>query len=231
MNMKQFLIVWALALTLGLTAQAASQKHRHHVAGGTLTVTTTTVPDSTDESIAAFSDTTDAATDSLASNGTYVQSDDDFPFSDSQVDFMTKMADRFGGFFAFLVVLLVFLFLGAPFIIIALVLWLVFRNRNRRYKLAEKAMETGQPLPEEFMKTEHQNDDLLWRKGIKNIAVGIGLVAFFYCLGADPLAGIGWLVTLYGAGQAVIAKTSSSKNHKYDSNDNGFDKYYDDGKQ
>ena len=75
-------------------------------------------------------------------------------------------------------------------------------------------METGQPIPQEFIRTEQQTDDYLWKKGIKNTALGLGLVAFFYCLGADPLVGIGWLVALFGVGQAVIARTSASKRDK-----------------
>ena len=76
-------------------------------------------------------------------------------------------------------------------------------NRNRRYQLAEKAMENGQQIPEELLKQRSVDSDL-WKRGIKHIAVGLGLVALFYCLGADPLTGIGWLVAIYGAGQAFI---------------------------
>ena len=217
--MKKYFIALALALTLGTTAQAASQKHRHNPAiTATAPVSTTdeqqTDAPKTDEGIEAYSDTTSAVIDSVADSGTYVSVDDMFPFDDEQLNFIEKMLNRFGGFFAFLIILLVFLFLAAPFIVLALVLWLIFRNRNRRYKLAEKAMETGQPIPQEFIRTEQQSDEYLWKKGIKNAALGLGLVAFFYCLGADPLTGIGWLVALFGVGQAVIARTSASKRDK-----------------
>ncbi|MBP3756806.1 MAG: hypothetical protein J6I61_05930 [Prevotella sp.] len=215
--MKKFIIVLAFALTLGTVAQAASQKDRHTPAV-TATANSADQPKSdeqvTDEGIEAYSDTTSAVIDSVANSGTYVSVDDSFPFDDEHLDFAEKMFERFGGFFAFLIILLVFLFLSAPFIVLALVLWLIFRNRNRRYKLAEKAMETGQPIPQEFIRTEQQTDDYLWKKGIKNTALGLGLVAFFYCLGADPLVGIGWLVALFGVGQAVIARTSASKRDK-----------------
>ena len=203
-NMKKFIIVLAFALTLGTVAQAASQKDRHAPAV-TATVNSADQPKSdeqvTDEGIEAYSDTTSAVIDSVADSGTYVSVDDSFPFDEEHLDFVEKMFERFGGFFAFLIIL-------------ALVLWLIFRNRNRRYKLAEKAMETGQPIPQEFIRTEQQTDDYLWKKGIKNTALGLGLVAFFYCLGADPLVGIGWLVALFGVGQAVIARTSASKRDK-----------------
>ena len=233
-NMKKYFILLVLALTLGITSQAASQKHRHNPAitapasASSSTASSTSVGSSTpttqpDEGIEAYSDTTSAVIDSLADSGTYVTIDDAFPFDDSDFAFAEKMIDRFGGFFAFLIILLVFLFLAAPFIILALVLWLIFRNRNRRYKLAEKAMETGQPLPQELIRTEQQSDEYLWKKGIKNTALGIGLVAFFYCLGADPLVGIGWLVALFGVGQAVIAKTSASKRDKQSDDFKYFD--------
>ena len=54
----------------------------------------------------------------------------------------------------------------------------------------------------EIQKQSADND--LWRRGVVHMATGLGLVALFHCLGADPLAGIGWLVAFYGAGQAFI---------------------------
>ena len=37
-------------------------------------------------------------------------------------------------------------------------------------------------------------------------------MAFFYCLGADPLTGIGWLVMFYGIGQAIIGYRDRKRN-------------------
>ena len=42
-------------------------------------------------------------------------------------------------------------------------------------------------------------------------------------VGADPLVGIGWLVALFGVGQAVIAKTSASKRDKQSDDFKYFD--------
>ena len=81
-------------------------------------------------------------------------------------------------------------------------------------------MESGQQIPQELVRTELQSDEYLWKKGIKNVFLGIGLAILFKCLGADALTGIGWLVALYGVGQAVISKTSSRKRDRYDDNIN-----------
>ena len=121
-----------------------------------------------------------------------------------------------GTIVAILVILVMLLIAIAPFLVVIFIVYLVFKNRRQRYELAEKAMSSGQQIPQELVRTERQSDDYLWKKGIKNIFVGIGLAILFKCLGADPLTGIGWLVALYGVGQAVISKTSSSKHDKQD---------------
>ena len=121
-----------------------------------------------------------------------------------------------GTILGILLAIAVLLMALAPFLFVAFIIYLIFKNRRQRYELAEKAMSSGQQIPQELVRTERQSDDYLWKKGIKNIFVGIGLAILFRCLGADPLTGIGWLVALYGVGQAVIAKTSSSKHDKQD---------------
>ena len=76
-NMKKYFILLVLALTLGITSQAASQKHRHNPAitapasASSSTASSTSVGSSTpttqpDEGIEAYSDTTSAVIDSLA---------------------------------------------------------------------------------------------------------------------------------------------------------------------
>ena len=104
------------------------------------------------------------------------------------------------------------LVLLAPFIIIILVLRYLVREHNDRVTLAEKAMETGQPIPDELMAVDKQSDEYLHRRGIRNIWIGIGMALMFGIWGSDMLTGIGLLVLCYGIGQIMIARSSTKKN-------------------
>ena len=55
------------------------------------------------------------------------------------------------------------------------------------------------------------SDEWLWRRGIRNLAIGAGLGLLFICMGAKPLAGIGLLIGCYGAGQMIMARSSVNK--------------------
>ena len=213
--MKRYLIIILLAGALLAPVTIQAQKHRHHPQ----VVNPTSLPDDT-AGIVAYSDTT-----SIDTAGTSLPAsvDDDFDDEDVYVDNfpLNDLKDMFGvgvggTIVAILVILVTLLIAIAPFLVVIFIVYLVFKNRRQRYELAEKAMSSGQQIPQELVRTERQSDDYLWKKGIKNIFVGIGLAILFKCLGADPLTGIGWLVALYGVGQAVISKTSSSKHDKQD---------------
>ncbi len=213
--MKRYLIIILLAGALLAPVTIQAQKHRHHPQ----VVNPTSLPDDT-AGIVAYSDTTsiDTAGTSLPASVNDNLDDEDFDVDDfSLFDLKDMFGIGVGGtILAIFIVLMTVLVALAPFLIIALVFYLIFKNRRQRYELAEKAMDSGQQIPQELIRTERQSDDYLWKKGIKNIFVGIGLAILFKCLGADPLTGIGWLVALYGVGQAVISKTSSSKRDKQD---------------
>lgn len=213
--MKRYLIIILLAGALLAPVTIQAQKHRHHPQ----VVNPTSLPNDT-AGIVAYSDTT-----SIDTAGTSLPAsvDDDFDDEDVYVDNfpLNDLKDMFGvgvggTIVAILVILVMLLIAIAPFLVVIFIVYLVFKNRRQRYELAEKAMSSGQQIPQELVRTERQSDDYLWKKGIKNIFVGIGLAILFKCLGADPLTGIGWLVALYGVGQAVISKTSSSKHDKQD---------------
>lgn len=118
----------------------------------------------------------------------------------------------FGGVVvAVLVVLFLLLVVLSPFILVAVILYLVFKRNNRRYKLIEKSIETGQPLPDDVRASLLDSKEVLWRKGVKNIFIGLGIAVLFFTLDIDELTGVGLFVALYGAGQAVIARTSARK--------------------
>ena len=134
---------------------------------------------------------------------------DDNPFS--LIAYLTSVGVG-GVIVAIFFVLLCLLVVFSPVILIAVILYLVFKRRNERYKIVEKAIETGRPLPRDMRGDMLEGKDVLFRKGIRNASIGLGIVAFALCVGSNWVGGIGLIVAFYGAGQAVIARTSGKKN-------------------
>lgn len=221
MNMKQKLMIFALMIALGTTA-VAQPKHRHHAVADTAAVVNNdaaTAADkaNADEPIEAFSDTTSVAVGNATVPRVYVDDDFDFVSDDFEdmPDWLVKLLGGsigvFGGVVAILAMLFVILILLAPFIVAILVMRYLVRRHNDRVALASKAMETGQPLPEELMPVDKQSDDYLRRRGIRNIWIGIGMMVMFGIWDADMLTGVGALVLCYGIGQVFIARSSQKK--------------------
>ena len=214
-----------MATLLALPAFPSAQKHRHTPR------TENTVPsdpkmvntpvDEDTMGIEAFSDTTyvdttDTSSIHVGTNGNGIDWDDD-----GVIDENLSVEDILGLFglgvsstLVAIVGVVALIFVAVfPFLIIALIVWLIVRSRNRRYRIAEKAVENGQPIPDQFMETE---DSDMWQRGVKNIFIGLGIAVLFYCFGFESLAGIGWLVAICGVGQAIIGKTTKRNNNRND---------------
>ncbi len=222
---KLILLTLALAIISGNTANSAYAQQQDK--GKTKSVTlTATVPQDEDEEIVAYSDTTSASDTTLYNkgkthinigpNGISINGNDDMEDFDIGDEWLLSILKGTAGtgaiLFAILIVLLVFLFLIAPFIIIALIIWYLVRRDKKRAEIANKAMESGQPIPQEKLPVERQTDDYLWKKGIRNAFLGLGLFIADFFLGSDILSAIGVIIACMGIGQAIIAKTSSKSN-------------------
>lgn len=93
-----------------------------------------------------------------------------------------------------------------PLIIVVLLIRFLVKRHNDQVRLAEMAMESGQPISDEQMPLSKKSPDYMWRRGIRNVSIGIGLMLFFWFLGAEPLVGIGGLVACLGAGQMFMVR-------------------------
>lgn len=124
---------------------------------------------------------------------------------------MDGIMDGFKGFVWISIITIISIF-ALPAIIIFLVLNYRSKKRKERYQVIEKAIESGQPLPEEFVEKTKEEDDAIRVKGIKNIFLGLGLAIFFYAM-TDVffLACIGLLIMFNGIGQLVIFYTRPRK--------------------
>ena len=85
-------------------------------------------------------------------------------------------------------------------------------------KLAQMAMEKGQPIPENLL--NNQPDELgdEYQKGMRQCFVGVGLMIFLWYAAGSIGFGIGALVFCIGLGKVFAAKSVGRKNQDIDNN-------------
>lgn len=176
----------------------------------------TTPPDE----IEAFSDTTSSQSGSVVTPPVPLDPDFDDFFDDEDDDpvegqifnsFWDGMdANSFMGM-GFVLAVLIIIFVISPIVIIGLILWFIYKNRKNRMRLAEMAMQNGQPIPDELMPKAEETPDVVQQKGIRQICLGIGLTFLLGWVAGKIGAGIGILVLCIGLGNLLIARSSKNK--------------------
>ena len=200
--MKKVLIVFTLMLTLGMSVQAASQKHRHTPRGTELVDTT-----KHNSGVDAFSDTT--SIDSAYSSSF----DDDWDSDDPVEKGVGKMLENIFSDSAVVpgmviaIIAIVIIFLLAPLLIIIAIFYFVNKNRKEKMKLAQMAMEKGQPIPDELLNNVPDEVSDEYQKGMRQCFVGVGLMIFLYFAAGTIGFGIGALVFCIGLGKVLAAKS------------------------
>ena len=115
-----------------------------------------------------------------------------------------------------------------PIVIIVAVLFYRYYNRKKKYELAQKIVESGQPLPADFAKAleeeyNREEDKGLYEKGVKNVAIGIAFSIFMYLLTNNlGLACIGLFIIANGVSQLLASnhqKGLKSRENSTDTND------------
>lgn len=105
------------------------------------------------------------------------------------------------------------LFFGLPILILFLVFYYRNKSRKQKFLLMQQALASGQPLPKDVFKEVALPDNRV--KGIKNVALGLGLVIFLWLLtGEASISCIGLLIMCIGIGQLVIYYTTPKKEEK-----------------
>lgn len=207
-DMKKYLIAFAMILVLGAGSESAAQTHRHHPR-------TAVVADSTEkDALEAYSDTTDTVMYQGAAQQTGMDDDDDDTGGFYR---FWGMPDHFPDAIVAIVAILS-IFVLSPVFIIALVFYFIYKNRKQKIKLAEMAMRSGQPIPDQLLKDVRQTDNAAWNSGISQSFVGIGLIIFFSFIGTETGVGAGFLVLFMGLGKLVIAWTSKKRNINNENN-------------
>ena len=210
-----------MVLALSMNANAAAQKHRH--------TPRTEQVDSTKnnpDAIEAFSDTTavsstsDAADESEQHVIQYANDDARGILHEifSGLDDTAIAGMIFAAFVLFL------LFVLAPILIICAVFYFINRNRKDRIKLAQMAMEKGQPIPEDLLKEKvHNVDRTDYQTGLRQMFTGVGLAIFLGIVVGDIGFGIGALVFFIGLGKWYIARQAGGMDNSSQYNNRNND--------
>ena len=220
--MKQYLIAIAMMLVLGMNAQAASQKHRH--------TPRTEQVDSTknnQDAIEAFSDTTSADSEDAEDDKYITQRHRTTTYTtSSDVKELKEVMEGVGGIFgpmmAVGIVTIVVIFFLLPLLIIIAIFYFVNKNRKERYKLAQMAIQNGQPIPDDILKNQTSssmsgND---YQTGVRQMFTGVGLAIFLGIIIGKVGIGIGALVFFIGLGKWFIARQNGDMGNNDPLNNN-----------
>ena len=115
-------------------------------------------------------------------------------------------SDDIAGMLFILAIIFIIFVLSPVFIIIAL-FYFLHKNRKDKMRLAQMAIQQGQPIPDALLKEADldQND---YQKGMRQCFVGIGLMVFLGYAAGHVGFGIGALVFCIGLGKVFASKTS-----------------------
>ena len=217
--MKKLIFTMALLLTLSVGMQAAGQKHRH-------TPQEELVDSANNNGIEVYSDTT--STDTSASHhGKVSITTPTSPWSSSTTTYEFE-DENFGnvvrhlfseidgkdlaGMFFVLAVLFI-LFVLAPVLIIVALFYFINKNRKEKMRLAQMAMQQGQPIPDQLLEEKPEDADEEYQKGMRQCFVGVGLMIFLGYAAGNVGFGVGALVFCIGLGKVFASKTARKKNN------------------
>ena len=233
--MKKTLIAMAMLLTIGMGVQAAGQKHRH-------TPQAELVDSTSKNAVEVYSDTTSTDTANSSStvtkrkgtvtvtyptspwssrSTTYEVDDDDAENIITNLFNDMDQKDLMGMFFVLCVLLIVFVL--APVLIIIALFYFINKNRKQKMKLAQMAMQQGQPIPDQLLEDKVTDVDAEYQKGMRQCFVGVGLMIFLGYAAGQVGFGIGALVFCIGLGKVFASRTARKNNNRDFPNDNRRD--------
>ncbi len=219
--MKKILITMTLLLTLTAGLQAASQRHRH-------TPQQTVLADSTSQdAVEVYSDTTSAtASDTTVTakrkvtvttrtspwstrTTTYeLDADEDDSMSGIFNSIFRQMDGNDMTAILFALGALCIIFVLAPVLIIIALFYFINKNRKEKMRLAQMAVQQGQPIPDRLLEDRTENTDDEYQKGMRQCFVGVGLMIFLGYAAGQVGFGIGALVFCIGLGKVFASRTA-----------------------
>lgn len=205
--MKKTLIAMTLLLALGTGAETVAQNHRH-----TPRQQAELVDTAKQNAVEVYSDTTSAA-GSQAAMDDWEQADDDSSKDVKMKDVLLNSMGKIQMEFVFVLGILLIIFVIAPVCIIIALFYFINKNRAQKMKLAEMAMQKGQPIPEKLLEDKVNTVTDEYQKGLRQCFVGVGLMIFLGLVADEVGFGIGALVFCIGLGKLVAAKMAEKNNN------------------
>lgn len=215
--MKKVLITLAMLLALGSGVQAAGQKHRH-------TPQAELVDSTNKDGVEVYSDTTSTDTTIQASKGhvtintpmgsqswDYSVDDEDLGSIIHNVFSDMKGSDLAGILLVLGVLLIIFVL--APVLIIIALFYFINKNRKEKMRLAQMAMQQGQPIPDQLLNDSPASVNDEYQKGMRQCFVGVGLMVFLGYAAGNVGFGIGALVFCIGLGKVFASRTARKNNN------------------
>ena len=213
--MKKVLITLTMVLALSMGVQAAAQKHRH--------TPQQELTDSTSkDAVEVYSDTTSVDTVTITkhkskvtvttptspwSSRTTTYEIDDDDFGSVVHNALSHMDSKDIGGMIFVLCVLLIIFVLAPVLIIIALFYFINKNRKEKMRLAQMAMQQGQPIPDQLLKDAPADTDDEYQKGMRQCFVGVGLMVFLGYAAGQVGFGIGALVFCIGLGKVIVAKS------------------------
>jgi len=121
------------------------------------------------------------------------------------------------------IVAIIVIFLLAPLLIIIAIFYFVNKNRRERYKLAQMAIQNGQPIPDQILRDQTAEDIMTNREyqtGLRQMFTGVGLAIFLGLLIGKIGIGIGALVFFIGLGKWFISRQNNNMGNNDPLNNN-----------
>lgn len=115
-----------------------------------------------------------------------------------------------GGMALMIPILAVLLIFGGPLLLVILLAVMHFRSRNRQAELQHasiaRVVESGQPVPEDILRQSLQTSVHQGVRGLRNIGLGLGLLAFLWVVFGPRAGAIGFLFIGIGLSQVAVWK-------------------------
>ena len=154
--MKKLMLLLSVATLLAMPMTDASAQSHRHTPRTTANVTvdkngakvSAAIDNDTINGVVAFSDTTSTTAqdeDSQDEEYTYQYS------SDNDIQELKDVMNALGTSVFLPIALVAILFVVAPVIIIIIICYFIYKNRQQKLKLAEMAMKNGQPIPDSVL--------------------------------------------------------------------------------
>ena len=199
--MKKVFMTMALLLTIAGGIQAAGQNEE--------------LKDSTSKNgIELYSDTTSASQPVTVADDTQDDADLQSPSSTINQWVQKLDSDDIAGML-FVLAIIFIIFVLSPVLIIVALFYFIYKNRKEKMRLAQMAIQQGQPLPDALLKGKEDDWDRNdYQAGMRQCFVGMGLMVFLGYAAGHVGFGIGALVFCIGLGKVFSSKTALKKWNK-----------------